>query len=170
LKEQWKSIPSAPHYEASSLGNIRSWKSRNGRGLAASPRLMTPGLDKDCYKVVQISTPTKKCPRKVCTLVAEAFFGPRPIGVVVRHLNGNSTDDKVENLKWGTQKENVADAKKHGTLTRGERISNSKLTDENVAEIRRSKMPIAAIAENFGVHITTIYKAIKGRTWAHVLT
>ena len=168
MKEQWKPIPSAPHYEASSLGCIRSWKSRNGRGLSANPRLMTPYVDRDGYRVVRVRTPVKGSTRKVCTLIAEAFLGPRPVGAVVRHLNGDSADDKAWNLMWGTQKENVSDARGHGTLTRGERIANSKLTAENVAEIRRSKMSVASIAAIFDVSESTIYRVIQGRTWAHV--
>lgn len=169
MSEQWKPIPSAPHYEASSLGNIRSWKSRNGKGLAAAPRLLTPYLDNDGYRTVMIRTSNRKGPRKICCLVAEAFHGPRPTGAVVRHLNGSSEDDRVENLLWGTQKENVADAKKHGTLTRGERIANSKLTAEAVVAIRQSQMSTATLAAQFGVHVATISKVLRGRTWAHVL-
>ncbi len=169
MNEQWAPIPSAPHYEASSLGNVRSWKSRNGKGLAQAPRLLTPYTDKDGYKTVQIRTVTKKGPRKVCCLIAEAFHGPRPIGAVVRHLNGKSDDDSATNLLWGTQKENVADAKKHGTITRGERIGNSKLTAETVLKIRNSQAPVAALAAQFEVHVATVYKIIRGKLWAHVL-
>ncbi len=57
MSEYWMPIPSAPHYEASSKGNIRSWKSRNGRGLASSPHILTPYLDCDGYRTVMISTP-----------------------------------------------------------------------------------------------------------------
>ena len=168
MNEQWKSIPSAPHYEASSLGKIRSWKSRNGRGLAKMPRIMSSYVDKDGYRVVMIHTQVKRGPRKVCGLVAEAFYGPRPTGYVVRHLNGKSGEDNVENLLWGTQKENVADAKKHGTLTRGEQIGNSKLTVKAVNEIICSTMPKTALAAKFGVDLSTIYRVICGKTWSHV--
>lgn len=45
---------------------------------------------------------------KVHRLVAEAFLGPQPFdGAVVMHLNEVGTDNRVENLKWGTQKENL---------------------------------------------------------------
>lgn len=168
MNEQWQLIPSAPHYEASSLGNVRSWKSRNGRGLAKAPRLLAPHMDRDGYRTVMIRTPSKDGPRKVCVLVAEAFHGPRPIGAVVRHLNGRNENDSVENLLWGTQKENVADARKHGTLTRGERIGISKLTAQSVIEIRRSQMSVASLAAQFGVSLSTIYHVIRGETWAHV--
>ncbi|BCK58409.1 hypothetical protein NWFMUON74_61810 [Nocardia wallacei] len=48
-------------------------------------------------------------------MVADAFHGVRPPGKVVRHLNGNSHDDRPENLAYGTDAENSADSLKHGT-------------------------------------------------------
>ncbi len=45
---------------------------------------------------------------KIHRLVCEAFHGPQPEGKpVVIHLNEDATDNRPENLKWGTQKENL---------------------------------------------------------------
>jgi hypothetical protein len=52
--------------------------------------------------------------RPVHQLVLEAFHGPRPEGMVSRHLNGDNTDNRSENLAWGTQAENVDDTLTHG--------------------------------------------------------
>jgi hypothetical protein len=49
-------------------------------------------------------------------LVLEAFVGPAPDGLVCRHLNGDPADNRLENLCWGTRKENGEDASRHGTL------------------------------------------------------
>lgn len=168
MNEEWRPIPSALHYEASSIGNIRSWKSRNGRGLAREPHLLTPYVDTDGYRTVMVRSIGRKGPRKICGLVAEAFFWPRPERCVVRHLNGNSKDDTVANLAWGTQKENVADAKRHGTITRGERVWNSKLTASGVLEIRCSPLSNVALAGKFCVDRTTIKRVREGKIWAHV--
>ena len=48
-------------------------------------------------------------------LVLQTFFGPCPIKMECRHLNGNPKDNRLENLKWGTRSENIIDAVKHGT-------------------------------------------------------
>lgn len=49
-------------------------------------------------------------------LVAEAYI-PNPDNLpVVMHLNDNPLDNRVENLKWGTQKDNVHDAISKGRL------------------------------------------------------
>lgn len=46
--------------------------------------------------------------RKVARLVCEAFHGPPPPGSpYCLHINENALDNRPENLKWGTQKENL---------------------------------------------------------------
>ena len=48
----------------------------------------------------------------VHTAVALAWIGPKPgAGYVVDHLNGITTDNRVENLQWVTRKENEKRAK-----------------------------------------------------------
>jgi hypothetical protein len=49
-------------------------------------------------------------------LVAEAFLGKRPEGLVIRHLNDDPTDNRLENLKYGTRSENALDAIRNGKL------------------------------------------------------
>jgi len=45
---------------------------------------------------------------KVHRVVCDAFHGPAPFpNAVVIHLNENALDNRPENLKWGTQKENL---------------------------------------------------------------
>ena len=47
--------------------------------------------------------------RPVHIILAERFYGPRPRGMVIRHLNDNKLDIRIENLRYGTQAENAAD-------------------------------------------------------------
>lgn len=51
----------------------------------------------------------------VHSLVAEVYLGLRPEGQQVRHLNGDSTDNRVDNLAYGTPSENQLDSLRHGT-------------------------------------------------------
>jgi hypothetical protein len=45
---------------------------------------------------------------KIHRLVCEAFYGPPPSKKsVVLHINEDGTDNRVENIRWGTQKENL---------------------------------------------------------------
>lgn len=52
-------------------------------------------------------------------LVALAFLGPAAHGCEVRHKDGTRDNNHVENLEYGSRTDNVADARKHGTLYSG---------------------------------------------------
>jgi hypothetical protein len=53
--------------------------------------------------------------RFVHRLVLEAFVGPCPEGMECRHLDGDPANNRLENLRWGTHRENAADQVRHGT-------------------------------------------------------
>lgn len=53
-------------------------------------------------------------PVKIQTLVAEAFIGPRPDGLVIRHKNDDGRDNRAVNLEYGTYTDNMIDALRNG--------------------------------------------------------
>lgn len=69
-------------------------------------------------------------------VVLDAFMGPRPPKMVSRHLNGDSLDNRVANLAYGTQKENWADAVRVNAITRGSDRTGHKLDEHQVAYIK----------------------------------
>lgn len=100
--------------------------------------------------------------RYVHRLVAEAFL-PNPDGKPdVAHWDGDGSNNKVDNLRWATESENMADKKRHGTHTQGEKHGKVKLSDEDVRNIRYWKaggIHVDALAASFGVSRWTIYDA-----------
>ncbi|WP_405506891.1 NUMOD4 motif-containing HNH endonuclease [Streptomyces cyaneofuscatus] len=104
--EEWRPISGTDDlYEVSNLGRVRSW-ARNARGRVIKPQSHQGGY----VAVVML-----KKRRAVHRLVLEVFVGLRPHGMVCRHLDGNKTNNRLDNLKWGTYAENLADMKAHGT-------------------------------------------------------
>jgi hypothetical protein len=101
-------------------------------------------------------------------VVCRAFHGPRPEGLVVRHLDGNSHNNHADNLSWGTQLENEADKVLHGTIVRGEKHPCAKLTASDVLVIREADESLSSLARVYGVAPTTIHNVRSGRTWRHV--
>ena len=85
------------------------------------------------------SFPAKNCTIPVHKLILDTFVGLRPEGYVCRHLNGNPLDNRLENICWGTPKENAQDALRHGTsvcLRCGEESIRAKLSNKDVSNIR----------------------------------
>ena len=115
MGELWRPIPGYPGYEASSLGRVRSVARvitySNGRQYRKSGRILRPVLNTEGYWKV---TPGKGKTATVHTLVLLAFRGPRPSGQDCRHLNDIRTDNRVENLEYGTRSQNNLDAIRNG--------------------------------------------------------
>jgi hypothetical protein len=105
-------------------------------------------------------------------LVLEAFVGTRPTGMHGCHNDGNPDNNHLSNLRWDTPKGNQADRVKHGTDTRGERNAHSKLTEQDVREIRgrhqRGDASYRKLAAEYGVTFGLISHVVNGRAWRHV--
>lgn len=91
-----------------------------------------------------------------------------PQGMVACHHCDNPRCVRPDHLYVGTQRQNVQDASRRGRLLKGDRHHQSKLTENQVREIRRLDLPYAEIARLYGVSRPTVTRAIKGKTWRHV--
>lgn len=97
--------------------------------------------------------------------------GPIPEGLYVMHTCDNPLCVNPEHLVAGTPKENSMDARRKGRIAKGERVSNAKLTEATVVEIRTLYVQGATyreLAAQFGVVPSTIWRALYGDNWRHV--
>jgi hypothetical protein len=187
--EIWRQVPSAPMYDVSSFGRVRSWVQKGGplstrgsrRALPTMLRQQPRGRDRkslDPYLVVELH----QKPFQVHRLVLLAFMGPCPDGHEAAHGNGRRSDNRLSNLTWATKAKNTADKYIHGTdpktiatarpdrVARGEQTGHAKLTTSQVREIRqmypgRQMREIAAI---FGVSSSLVSCIILRKSWRHV--
>jgi NUMOD4 motif/HNH endonuclease len=169
--EEWRAIPSYEGYEVSSFGRVRSIP-RTREGISNSVRHLKgiilrvrPILQCGNYLYVTLSNvhmPKARLHARVACLVAEAFIGPRPKGLCVCHNDGNSHNNRPENLRYDTVKNNMADKVIHGTLLFGERCSFAKVTNKDVSEIRslQGKKTGRALAKQFGVSPSQISRIL----------
>lgn len=110
-----------------------------------------------------------------------AFVGEQPKGKEARHLNGNPSDNRIDNLKWDSSTANNRDKIKHGTITRGIMVNTAKLTDNQVREIRqimqkpiepgrlrRKRGTMLNLASKYGVSRGVFYNILARTTWRHV--
>lgn len=104
----------------------------------------------------------------------ELHYGPIDrAGLVVCHTCDNKTCVRPDHLFLGTQKDNLDDMRKKGRerFLRGVALPQSKLTDENVREIREllsGGWSQQEIADRFSVRQTTISMIARGKRWRHV--
>lgn len=157
MKEVWKTVPSCPFYLASSLGRIK----RNGKFL--SPQTQNGG-----YLVVHLWLNNERKVRTVHSLIAETFIGIRPIGKDVCHNNGKRTDNKFQNLRYATRKENFKDRIKHGTIYHSN--TGGKLKPNQIFKIRRLAKTLSQkeIAARFKVSKEAIRRILRGDTWKYL--
>lgn len=167
VNETWRAIPGHPGYEASDLGRIRSYRNRQGHP-AAKPRVLSPGKVQG-YRQIKLGRSRQT---KVHILVLETFVGPRPDGLLCRHLDGNGMNNRLSNLRWGTAEENYADRHLHGTHNTGSRNGRAKV-DENGALAIRKRLAAGekqyVVAAEFGVSRGIVANISAGRTWKSVL-
>lgn len=119
MTEIWVSIPDFNGYDVSSLGRIRSWRPWRGQPV---PRVLKPTPDDRGYLCTRLygqgdGKYGAGAGRtiKVHWLVTAAFVGPKPEGMVVRHLDGDHANNRIGNLLYGTPEENIADSVRHKT-------------------------------------------------------
>ncbi len=123
------------------------------------------------YWIVSFRTHGKLVTFRVHRLMLEAFVGPCPARMETRHLNGVRSDNRLENLTWGTPTENQEDKRQHGTLPCGEKQWRAKMTDASVVEIRRLAalgIGYTDIAKRFSMSPRTIGQIATGELWTHL--
>lgn len=104
VRENWRPVPSAPRYYASSLGRVMNSKKK----------ILTPFMDSSGYPIVSF---WKVCGRvRVHNIIAETFLGKKPFGSQVNHKNGNKCDNRPENLEYISQADNLRHAFRTGLM------------------------------------------------------
>ena len=116
--EEWRDIPDFPNYQVSNLGNVRNKKRNNI--LKARPIEKNYGYI--CYDVCLYNNTQKLgFHKKIHRLVAEVFIPNPDNKTEIDHIDKNSANNKVENLRWATRSENCLNTKTRSDNTSGER-------------------------------------------------
>ncbi len=110
--ERWAPVPGYQHYEASDLGRVRSDKMWRGQ---SATRVLAEHKTRGGYKQVSLCADGTSTHARVHRLVMAAFVGPCPEGQEVRHRDGTRVNNALSNLHYGTRRQNVLDAVRHGT-------------------------------------------------------
>lgn len=171
-KEIWKDIEIYEgRYQVSNIGRVKSLKNDKYRIL--NPSIWDSPKGGYCVVVLyDKELKTKKF--RVHRLVAKAFLKANTDLPQVNHIDGVKTNNRVENLEFCTQKENVRHAFALGLRGNkpGEDSANHKLTNIEVMAIRvmyATKVYTQnALAEMFGVTFSNVWRIVHRKTWKHL--
>lgn len=157
---EFRDVPGFSGYRVGSDGTV--WSSRRGRWI----RLKESPVGSGYLRVVIAGVHWR-----VHRLVLTVFVGPCPDGQQACHNNGHPADNRLENLRWGTPKENANDRSDHGRTARGSGQPNAKLHESDIVSIKHAYMSggqtLEEIGAQYGVSGTAIYFVVRGKGWRH---
>lgn len=168
MKEVWKAVVGYEGlYEVSDKGRVRS---------SITKKIKTPTALPSGYLCVWLYNGGKATVKNklVSRLVTEAFHGAPPTPRHhAAHFDGNRSNNRLNNLRWATPKENEKDKIRHGTKTirRGEAVGRGLLTRvdvERVFDLRVFGCTQKEIASWVGTCHSNVAYILQKRTWAHV--
>ncbi len=174
MMETWKPVVRFEgHYEVSTLGRVR----RTGRDrLGRCRNTMLRPSDRNGYQGVTLSVEGATTTVSVHRTMWEALVGSIPDGMQINHINGDRTDNRLENLEVCTPKQNMHHMRhvlKRRQVTPGARMGSAngyaKLTEGDVVRIL-DRLAIGdnpkRIAKDFGIHWSNVYKIKNKEAWA----
>jgi hypothetical protein len=157
--ESVRQIPGFDGYFISTEGKVF-----NKKGLEIKSRIQKRVHGKG-YPIIDLRKDKKTVTIFVHKLVMLTYFEGKPSSRhQIRHLDGDKTNNSIFNLDWGTPEENMRDKLKTGTY-------GQKLSADQVCVIRsraKNKENPKKLAEEYQVHLHTIYKIIRRETWGYI--
>lgn len=128
------------NYFVSRTGKIYSTYVVGGQGSTdiSKPHLLRYGVDRDGHYRVVLSIHGIKKYIKVHTVIAQQFIGNIPDDMVVNHIDGNKTNNCVENLEITTVLENNRHAHRVGLCKTDQKVTVT-LLERNVVFNFQSK-------------------------------
>ena len=163
-REEWRPVPGYEGlYSVSDMGRVRSEEKRlrihGGHTRVAKARILKASTDRHGRRAVFLTADGVGTNWRVHRLVLLAFVGLAPGGTVCCHEDGNASNNRLENLRWDTQRANVHEAAHHGVMAK-------KLTRQDVWSIRESSASILSLADDYGISKVQVRNIQKRKQWA----
>ena len=176
MKEEWKDIEGYNgFYQVSNFGQVKSTGGQCGT-VKRKEKLRSLSFTHDGYLKVRLIYRGKDQTVRVHRLVAETFIPNPDNKATVNHIDGNKQNNSVVNLEWVNRNEQMLHAYNSGLKTSiiGSFNTNSKLTDEQVREIRKSYVPYSrnfgtvALAKKYGVTNRVVGLVVRNKAYKNV--
>lgn len=170
---EYRDIEGFPGYRVGSDGTFWTRKRIGAHGaLGEEWRLMKPDVNKYGHALIAVMHNGVKSRRYAHHFVLEAFVGKKPAKhFVARHLNDIGSDNRVENLAWGSLADNYRDRYVNGTACKGSGHHKSKLSEDQVFSISQDLqggLSAPCIAKKHRVSISCVSAIKGGYHWNHI--
>lgn len=170
MKEIWKDIEGYKGlYQVSNLGRLKSLVKRGNK----KPRILKQQFRNGYKRVALTDSNGIKKNKSVHLLVLSSFYGHK-IGYECNHIDGNKSNNNINNLEWLTRSENQKHAFKNKLQIplKGSEVNHSKLCRNDVLQIRsvyeQGWFTYQQIADAWGVTKANIYSIVKNKSWRHL--
>ena len=174
MEEEWRGliyngVDYSDRYEISSMGNLRNSRTK---------KMVKQHVSKTGYSTYCASLGCRGKYKlfRIHRGVAETFIENPNNYPVVNHIDGNKTNNCVNNLEWCTISYNAKHAVDKGLITpkRGTESPTAKLTEEDVVFIRQNYKPrdrefgTRALGRKFNVSHRTIEDVVHEKTYKNI--
>lgn len=178
-EEIWKDIPGyGGHYQASSLGRIRS-KDRIVRKYSAVAGKAVDQLyrgriigtktpNDEGYMTVHLGVDGRKYGVQIGRLVLLAFVGEPGPGEECCHGPCGPADNSIGNLRWDIHLENNRDRVRAGTYAIGDKHHMARLTEAEAKIIKYECQTPKEAKQRFNVGGNHYWRIKTGKSWAHI--
>ena len=110
VEEIWKDIKGYEGlYQVSNTGKIRSldhYASNGIKDILYKGKILSPGNNSRGYLFVGLCKKNKVTHKYIHRIVAETFLNNQNNKATVNHIDGNKSNNNVNNLEWATYSEN----------------------------------------------------------------
>lgn len=153
--ETWRPIRGYAGYEASSHGRVRS------QAKEVLRTSINPDTGRECVTLWNRGKPRTETVHRLVLMAHEPTSDP---SLEVCHRNGDKTDNRLANLRWGTRSENQRDKVRHGSRGGPQRLTSDQV--DEIRALRRNGVTQQAIADRFGISRSLVSLIDSGRAWA----
>lgn len=100
-------------YAVSDFGRVKSLSrivERKGSPMRIKQRILKPGISGTGYPLVVLANNGDLQSRTIHSIMADAFWGERPSGYEIDHINRVRDDNRLSNLRLATRSQNCGNS------------------------------------------------------------